>query len=279
MVKNEYGKIKKMLICPPENLCIDEPINVIAARHNQSGEVNIERAKEEHEEFSFCLRENGIQVIKPKTYKRFSYQINVRDLGVTTAKGIILGRLLKPERWGEHRPVEEIFLEKKVPVFHKMDRGIFEGGDFMFLDENTALVGIGARTDWLGFKVLETLLYDAGIDLVPVDFPAEYLHLDMICNVIAEKVVLVCPEALPVSLFQLLRQKKFAFIEVEREEVFQHACNLLNIGEEKIISHPGAERVNELLKSLGMELFVLPLHEVRKSGGGPRCMSSPIERN
>ncbi len=278
MVKNEYGKLKKVLICPPENLCIDEPINIIAARHNENGGVDITRAKEEHEEFSYCLKENGVQVIKPKTYKRFSYQINVRDLGLTTPKGIILGRMLKPERWGEHRPAEKIFLEKGIPIFHKIDRGILEGGDFMFLDENTALVGIGARTDSLGCKVLETLLYDAGIELVSVDFPAEYLHLDMICNVIAEKVVLLCPEALPVSLFQLLRQKKFAIIEVEREEVFQHSCNLLNIGGEKIISHPGAERVNELLRSLGMELFVLPLNEVRKSGGGPRCMSFPIER-
>lgn len=278
MVKNEYGKLKKVLLSPPDFLCIGSPINVIAEKFNQEGGVDRVKAIEEHQLFRSCLEENGVEVIKTKTYKRFSYQINTRDLGVSTPKGIIFGRMLKSERWGEHRPAEEILQEKRIPVFFKMDRGLFEGGDFMFLDSQTALVGKSDRTDALGFKVLETLLYDTGINLKNIEFPREFLHLDMICNVIAEKTVIACPEALPPSLFQVFRQKKLAVIEITREEVFQHSCNLLNIGEEKIISHPGAERVNQLLKSLGLEVLELPLQEVRKSGGGPRCMSFPIER-
>ncbi len=278
MTKNEYGQLKKVLLCPPDNLSIVSPINIIAEKYNQQGGINLERAQAEHQEFVSCLEENNVEVIKPKTYRRFSYQINARDLGVATPKGIILGRMQKPDRWGEHRPAEDVLLQKKIPIFYKLDRGIFEGGDFVFLDEKIALVGTGARTDILGFKVLQTLLYDTDLDLIDVDFPEEFLHLDMICNIIAEKVVLLCPEAVPVSVLQVFRQKKFAIIEVEREEVFQHACNLLNIGGEKIISHPRAGRVNELLESLGMEVLVIPLEEVLKSGGGPRCMTFPVLR-
>lgn len=278
MNRNEYGPLKRIMVCPPDHLNISSPINVIAARHNDGQGIDVAGTREEHDLFVRCLEENGIEVLKPQTYERFSYQINVRDLGVASPKGIIWGRLLRPERWGEHRPAENLLEKMGLPVFHKMDRGLFEGGDFMFLDEKTAAVGLGARTDKLGFRVLETLLYDADLELIPVNFPEEFLHLDMICNVIADRVALIYPEAVPVAFLRRLRQKKFALIEVSQEEVFQHSCNLLNLGREKIISHPGAARVNELLTSLGLEIEALPLQEVLKSGGGPRCMSLPLQR-
>ncbi|OWZ82781.1 hypothetical protein CDO51_12250 [Natranaerobius trueperi] len=148
----------------------------------------------------------------------------------------------------------------------------------MYLDDQTAAVGIGIRTDMIGIKELELALQDTGIKLIPVDFHKDFLHIDMICNVIAEKLAIVCPEALSTDFMNYLKDKNFQLIEVTKEQVFQHACNLLNIGNDTIISHAKAKDVNYQLSALGFEVIALNLKETLKSGGGPRCMSFPIER-
>ena len=276
---SEYGKLKKVLLCRPEYLSIKNPLNVIAKAHSQGGaDIDIQKACREHDEFAAAFSSYGTEVLLAETNPRCPYGINTRDLGVTTEKGIIFGRFLKPMRWGEERLAENTLQANKVPIFYKMDRGIFEGGDFMYLDNKTAAVGRGIRTDEVGFRSLQLALYDVDLELMPVDFHEDYLHLDMICNVVGERVAVVCPEALPQDFLRLLKGKGFRLIDVTREEVFQHACNLLSIGHDTILSHPQAKRVNTMLKALGFKVEVIDLREVLKSGGGPRCMSFPIDR-
>ncbi len=278
-VSTEYGKLKKVLLSVPEYLTIQDPLNVISEDHlNRNNDVNIERACKEHKEFIDIFKSYGVEVIFGETNPRCVYTLNTRDLGITTKKGIIFGRYVKPARWGEHRLAEKTLYEKNIPIFYKLNEGTFEGGDFMYLDETTAALGIGIRTNMLGVEALRFALYDIDLEIIPVDFDEKYLHLDMICNVVGEKVAIVCKEALPNEFIKLLEKKKFELINVSSKEVFSHACNVLSIGDETIISHTGAEKVNEKLKTLGYNIEIIDLTEVRKSGGGPRCMSFPVER-
>jgi N-dimethylarginine dimethylaminohydrolase len=278
-VSTEYGKLKKVLLSTPEYLTIQDPLNVISEDHlNRNNDVNIEKACKEHEDFISVFKSYDVEVVLGKTNPHCVYTLNTRDLGVTTKKGIIFGRYVKPARWGEHRLAEEALYEKNIPISYKLNEGTFEGGDFMYLDENTAAVGIGIRTNMLGVEGLRFNLYDIDLEMIPVDFDEKFLHLDMICNVVGEKVAIICKEALPEKFIRILEKKKFELINVSVEEVFSHACNVLSIGNEVIISHNGAEKVNGKLKALGFKLEIVDLTEVRKSGGGPRCMSFPLER-
>lgn len=278
IVETEFGKLKKVLVCRPDYLNIEVPINVIAKKHHQHI-LDVEQACKEHDEFVAAFRSHGIEVLLAETHPRFPYEVNTRDLGVTTKKGIVFGRFYSPMRWGEHRLAENTLIKHRIPISYKMDTGNFEGGDFMYIDKEIVAVGTGIRTDRLGLKALELTLYDLDLAFHPVVFDEEYLHLDMICNVIGDKVAIVCPEALPDSFIKLLQSKRFELITVSKEDVFQHACNLLNIGGDTILSHGQASKVNEQLKSLGFRIVELRLKEVLKSGGGPRCMSFPIERD
>ncbi|MGI6484808.1 MAG: dimethylarginine dimethylaminohydrolase family protein [Tepidanaerobacteraceae bacterium] len=276
---SEYGRLKRVLLCRPEYLTIGTPINVIAKKNIDKGkDVTIEAACKEHDEFVEAFKLHGVEVMLSKTHKRYPYEVNTRDLGVTTPKGIIFGRYLEPLHWGEHRLAEIVLEENKIPIYHKLDRGLFEGGDFMYIDDKKAAVGIASRTNYLGFEALKYALYDTGLTLYPIEFHKDYLHLDMIFNVIGEKTVILCKEALPDSLIKMLKQERFTIIEITKEEVFLHGCNLLNIGNNVIFSHPQAGNINKKLKSLGFEVVIINLKEVLKSGGGPRCMSFPVER-
>lgn len=277
-VSTEFGQLKKVLVCQPEYLNLETPINVIAQKHHKHF-LDVERACKEHEEFVAAFRSHGAEVLLAETHPRFPYEVNTRDLGVTTKKGIVFGRFYSPMRWGEHRLAERTLKAYDISIFHKIDRGNFEGGDFMYIDEETVAVGMGIRTDMPGLQALKSALSDVNLTFHPIDFDEDYLHLDMVFNVIGEKVAIVCMEALPESLIKLLRNKKFELINVSKEDVFLHACNLLNVGGDTVFSHMQAKSVNEQLKSLGFHVIELRLKEVLKSGGGPRCMSFPIVRS
>lgn len=275
--RTEYGTLKKVLLVKPDHLKILKPINVIQEKHSQKN-IDTEKACEEHQQFVKALEDEGVEVILGKSHERFPYEVNTRDLGVTTPKGIVFGRFNTPYRWGEHRLIEETFKENNIFIHeHYMD-GTFEGGDFMYLDENTAAVGIGTRTDMVGVRNLANTLSDFDIEVIPVDFEEEYLHLDMIMNVIGEKTAVICEEALPADFVNYLKEKDFTLINVSREDVFLHKCNLLSVGNKTIMSHNQAEDVNKQLEELGFKVIQLNLKEVLKSGGGPRCMSFPLIR-
>lgn len=275
--RTEYGRLKKVLLCKPEHFRILSPINVIQEKNFESN-IDTEKACKEHEGFIKALEDEGVEVILGKNHERYPYQVNTRDLGVTTPKGIVFGRFNTPYRWGEHRLIEETFKENDIFVYDKHTEGVFEGGDFMYLDEKTAAVGIGLRTDLVGVRQLQNTLSDFGIDVIPVDFSEEFLHLDMIMNVIGEKTAVICEGALPEEFVKLLREKDFTLINVTKEDVFLHKCNLLSVGNKTIMSHHQAEDVNEQLEDLGFKVIQLNLKEVLKSGGGPRCMSFPLLR-
>lgn len=277
-VNSEYGPLKRVLLCRPEYLDITVPINVIAANNKEKG-VNVGQACREHDEFVRAFQEYGVEVLLAPTSKRYPYEVNTRDLGVTTPKGIIFGRYLRELHWGEHRLAEQALHEKRIPILTQLPFGTFEGGDFMYVDKDFAGIGIGCRTNMIGVHWLQALLADTGITLMPVDFDKDYLHLDMICNIIAPQVCVICTEAVSPEFYKELKKRNFTFIDVSPSEVFDHACNLLSIGNNTIFSHPKARKVNERLRALGLNVLELPLMECLKSGGGPRCMSFPIERD
>lgn len=276
-VQSEYGILKKVLLCKPEYLQIMKPINVIQEKHAQKN-IDSSLASKEHEEFVEVLEKEGVEVVFADTHERYPYAVNTRDLGVTTPKGIVFGRFYSPYRWGEHRLVEPSFDRHHIYPYDTHSTGTFEGGDFMYIDENTVAIGIGIRTNLNGVRQLENTFDGLNVEFITVDFGEEYLHLDMIMNVIGEKTAVICEEALPNHIIQTLKEKNFTLINVSREDVFLHKCNLLSIGNQTIISHSQATDVNEKLEELGFRVIQLGFKEALKSGGGPRCMSFPLHR-
>lgn len=275
--ENEYGVLKKVLLSPPDYLNVDEPINVVAEKHHRGG-IDLERAGSQHRSYVETLRDQGIDVILAETDGHYNYQLNTRDLGVTTRKGIIWGRFLLPNRWGEHRLAEKTFAREGVHIYHQIPAGNFEGGDFVFIDQHRAAVGTGIRTDLMGIKCLEVALHDAGLELIPVDFEEKYLHLDMLFNVLDRKTAVVCREALPGHLLDLIDREGFDTVDISIDEAFDHGTNILPLGHRRLISHTKIPHLNEIFTGKGFTVIVLEMDELQKSGGGPRCMSFPILR-
>jgi N-dimethylarginine dimethylaminohydrolase len=274
----EYGALRRVAVCRPAFYQLRQPINVIQARHVAAARrISPDRAAAEHAELVSTLHSIGAEIVEVEPDARFPYQINVRDAGLATSRGLIVGRFRLSVRQGEEELVSRAAKAIGAQVLGNIQGGAFEGGDFVSLDAGRGAVGLGPRTEAVGLQELRKLLGPA-TELIGVRLETRYLHLDMVFNVVAEKVALVCSTALAPDFLSQLRQGGFRLLEVSDDEVFGHGCNVLALGGGRIISHSDSRRVNNLLRSEGLEVSVVNVSELAKSGGGPRCLTLPLER-
>jgi N-dimethylarginine dimethylaminohydrolase len=274
----EDEPLRRVAVCPPIHYQLRQPINLIQASHVAAGEqVSSQRAAANHAELVAALREAGAEIVEVRPDPGFPYQINTRDAGLGTPSGLILGHFKEPVRQGEEQLLERAVKAVADTRVRHVREAVFEGGDFVALDHRRAAVGIGARTEVGALGQLRKLL-GRFAELIAVPLEGRYLHLDMVFNVVAERVALACASALPPDFLADLRRDGFRILVISEEEVFLHGCNVLAAGGERIISHARNGRVNDMLRAEGFKMSVVDVAELAKSGGGPRCLTLPVER-
>jgi N-dimethylarginine dimethylaminohydrolase len=275
---NGTNTLKKVLLCPPTYFEF-EPINVITEDWLKKGEkANKAVCMCEHQNLVQAYRENGVEVVLMEPTIGLTYEVFSRDFGGCIGEGYVMGRFREPCRQGETAKYEAKMKTLGIPVVARCTAGAFEGGDFWMLDEYTIAHGVIARTDWDGYHNIERQLRLKGYTMVGVPCNQENLHLDMCFNIVADHVAVVCREALPDFFLKMLERRRFTLIDVPQEGVFRHFCNLQSLGNGKVISFRNNKIVNDKMKALGLDVIQLDLVEILKGGGGPHCMTFPLER-
>src|SRR5207237_6363940 len=101
-----------------------------------------------------------------------------------------------------------------VPVAARVDgEATVEGGDTLWLDERTLLVGRGYRTNDAGIEALQQALPD--VDVISFDLPHlrgadEVLHLMSLISPVDTDLAVVYLPLLPVRLVELLAERGIA---------------------------------------------------------------------
>jgi N-dimethylarginine dimethylaminohydrolase len=274
----EFDPLRRVAVCPPHHFALREPINVIQAEHLAAGRnVDQAAAEAEHRALVAALRAAGSDVLELPADPRFAYQINTRDVGFAAAAGFVVGRFRLPQRQGEELIASAALEASGSPLLGSIEGAALEGGDVVAIDRSHLAVGLGPRTEPAALAQLASLLGPA-VELLPVHFADRFLHLDMIFNVIAERLALACLAALPTDFIERCRALGLRPLGVGPEEALGHGCNVLAVGGGRILSHDANGRVNELLRAEGLTVEGLSLEQLRRSGGGPRCLTLPLSR-
>lgn len=276
---NEYGRLRKVLLCSPRYFQW-EAINEVAKKNLEMTErFSHELAMEQHDELADALRTAGVDVYFIEPSEPHHYMVYTRDFGKNIENGVLLGRFRLPIRMGEEDLFEKYLMDAGFPIAGQVACGAFEGGDIHFVDRETMAVGVGARSTMEAVESARKILGEKDIDVVPVEFDPKYLHLDLLFVKIAEKLCLACPEGLPEDFLDLLKKKKFELIEVPAEDAMQLKNNVLAIDEKRILSFEENTEVNKKLKAHGFEVLTPRLSMFTMGGGGPRCLTFPLERD
>lgn len=277
-VRNATNKLKKVIVCSPKYYTFNG-INVITQSWMDKGDTEQNDVMvKEWEYLVKAYQDNGIEVVEVEAQKELQVQTFARDFGCMIKEGAIIGHFRHPARQKESEAYERKLKELGVPIVARVNAGCFEGGDFFQIDEHTLAFGLVDRTDEAGIANLREQLAKYGYTVVGVPVPPDNLHLDMVFNIIAPKVCLAATSQLPYNFIQMLKRRDFKIIDVPAEDVFKHGCNVEAIGDNKVIAIKNNKAINDKMREAGIEVIEVPFDQILHAGGGPHCLTYPVER-
>jgi dimethylargininase len=247
------------------------------------GEPDLAAAGEEHEAFCLLLEDAGAEVIVSRHDPGNPDAIYVYDPVLVGRDGAVLLRPGKEVRRSEPRALALALDAAGVPVVAVLEApGLAEGGDTLWLDEQTLLVGIGYRTNEQAVAALAAAL--PGVDVIAFDLPhwngsAEVLHLLSFISPLDRDLALVYPRLAPVRLLRLLAERDVEVVEVPDEEFATQGPNALALGPRRVLVLEGNVGTRRRMEKASVDVAVYRGDEIsRKGDGGPTCLTRPLLR-
>jgi N-dimethylarginine dimethylaminohydrolase len=241
------------------------------------------RIAEEHEAFCALLEQAGAEVVVAEPLDGNPDAVYVHDPAAVAGDRTILLRPGKEARRNEVEPLGEELERAGVPVAARLERpACAEGGDMLWLDERTLVVGRGYRTNAAGVAALEDAL--PGVDVHAFDLPhwhgrGEVLHLLSLISPVDRDLALVYPPLMPVAFVELLEARGVALVEVPEEEFDSMGCNVLALAPRVVLALDGNPETRRRLEAAGVEVLTYSGEELsRKGDGGPTCLTRPLLR-
>lgn len=275
-VENGTGVLKRVLVSKPAFLK-PAPINEIAKKWKDTT-MDVEKMLHEHQIFVEAYEKAGVEVVFLEPDEERPNSVFARDFGGCVREGYILGNFKLPLRYKEHQDYKAIMEELGVPKVAECKEGLFEGGDFAFLNERWIAIGMADRTNEKGVEEIRSQLAPYGYEITAVPLNPAYLHLDMCFNLVDEHLAVAYKDGLPEAFVRQLYARDIELIEVPEESIFLHGCNLQALGDHRVLSLKRNASVNEALAARGMKVIELDITEILKAGGGPHCMTFPLLR-
>jgi dimethylargininase len=241
-------------------------------------------AAAEHEELCLLLEEAGAEVVISRHAPGDPDAIYAYDPVLVGREGAVLLRPGKEGRLGEPSAIEQPLRDAGVPIVARLEPpAAAEGGDTLWLDDATLLVGHGYRTNAAGIAALANAFSDVAV--VPFDLPhwngaGEVLHLMSFISPLDRDLALVYPRLIPVRLLELLAERGITTVEVPDEEFASMGPNVLALGPRRALALAGNDETRRRLERAGVDVAVYRGNEIsRKGDGGPTCLTRPLLRS
>lgn len=242
------------------------------------------RIVEEHEAFCELLEQAGGEVVVAAPLPGNPDAVYVHDPAAVADKRAILLRPGKESRRNEVEPIAAELERAGVPVAARLEApACAEGGDMLWLDEGTLVVGRGYRTNAAGIAALEKAL--PGVEVHAFDLPhwhgrGEVLHLLSLISPVDRDLALAYPPLLPVAMVELLQDRSVGLVEVPDEEFETLASNVLALAPRIVLAIEGNPETHRRLEAAGAEVRTYRGDELsRKGDGGPTCLTRPLLRS
>lgn len=280
--KTPFAPIRRVLVRRPDaSFAVDDP-----AAWNYAGRPDVDVARKEHDVLTERLRSAGAEVVDHDVAQPGRADaIFVTDPALMTSAGAVILSPGKAARRGEEEALAGRLQELGVPIAGRLeDEERAEGGDCLWLDETTLMVGRSFRTNDAGIAALRRLLGDLGVEVLAADLPYfegphACLHLlSMISMIDADLAVAYLP-LLPVAVYRELERRGVEIVEVVEAEFFTMAPNVLALGSRRGLMLEGNPETRRRLEAVGCEILTYPGRELSlKAEGGPTCLTLPLER-
>jgi dimethylargininase len=273
-----WGDLERVLVRPP--LAADRGH---VERYGWRGVPDLAAAQAEHEELRSILAAAGAEVIVSGHDPGNPDAIYVYDPVLVGDDGAALLRPGKEGRLGEPEGIGASLEAAGVPIASEMAApATAEGGDTVWLDHDTLLVGHGYRTGPAGIEALRAAF--PGVEVIALDLPhwvgaSEVMHLMSLISPLDRDLAVVYPRIAPVRLMELLAERGIRTVEVPDEEFETMGSNVLALGPRRALALEGNDETRRRLERAGVEVLTYRGDQISRLGdGGPTCLTRPLLR-
>jgi N-dimethylarginine dimethylaminohydrolase len=243
-------------------------------------------AQSQHEALCRELVAAGAEVIELPPSNELSLDaVYTHDSSLSTDYGLIVMRLGKSNRHPEGARHAEFCATLAIPTLGTITPpATTEAGDILWLDPETLLIGHGYRTNRAGIEQMRALLAPHAITVLSAPLPhgpgpSACLHLMSLISLLDDHTALVDLPWLAVETIELLKSRGFQFIEIDYSERDTLACNILALGDNRILAIEENKNTNARLRHAGFDVRTFPGSELCINGsGGPTCLTRPLLR-
>jgi N-dimethylarginine dimethylaminohydrolase len=274
-------------VAPLRRVLVRAPGSVDLGRWREFGwlaEPEPTLAAEQHEVFCGILADAGAEVLFASSDVAGDPDaVYVCDPAITSDRGAMVLRPGKVGRRVESTAIAEDLTAVGVPIaFEMAEPATAEGGDTMWLDERTLLVGRSYRTNEAGIQALREAL--PGVEVLAFDLPRlkgpdACLHLLSLLSPLADDLVVAHLPLMPIRLLELLAEREIEIVEVSEDEFESMGPNVLALAPRVALAVDGNPETKRRMERAGVEVIVYEGSDISHKGeGGPTCLTRSLLR-
>jgi N-dimethylarginine dimethylaminohydrolase len=237
-------------------------------------------ALRQHAEMVDAYRQAGVAVHLLDAREELPYSVYARDSNFMTPFGAVVTQLANPRRRGEYANVLRFYLAHEIPVYDLVSAGNFEGGDFNMIAPGCVLIGYtGLRGEEVAARQVGGWMEAEGIEVRYAPIDEYYVHIDLMVCMLAEKLAAVCLDTTDPEIVAWIESKGIEVVPASFRETMGLGCNVVALGNDRILSSTAAPELNARLRALGFEVYDPDMSQYQLAGGGVHCMCQPLRRD
>jgi arginine deiminase len=282
-----YKKLSTVSVKHPKDAFISqEHLKNEWKKFNYIQEPDFTKAQHEFEQFLSIIREHVEQIeFLPASEQAGLDSLYAHDPVKFTKKGAIILKSGKKLRQPEAIAYKQFLKEKDIPILGELTgEAVADGGDLVWLDDRTLLIGRGYRTNDEAIRQIKEITRDVVDECIVVQLPhdqgeEECLHLMSFISIVDVNLAVVYSKLMPVFLRQILIQRGFQLIEVPEVEYHRLGCNVLALAPRICMIVSGSPYTKQKLVDSGATVYEYEGNEISYLGtGGPTCLTCPVIR-
>ena len=285
--QNMVTKVTKVLMKKPSEFMSKADIK----KWNYKSSLNQEKIEKNYEEFFNIIKKSGTEIIelKIKNKKEDLFDsIFTHDPSLVINEGAIIlnmGKKLRKKETDEHK---KIYNRINIPIVGKIKgEGTVEGGDCLWINDNTLLIGRSLRTNENGIKQLAQILKNFEIKVIPVKLPKQKdsnscFHLMSLISMLDHDLAIGCKSLISSELKEIFNKNSVKIISIPEDEYFNSetmAVNCLALSPRNLVLIKGYPKTEDVLVREGNKLNLFNGDDLcKKAEGGPTCLTRALIR-
>jgi dimethylargininase len=274
----------RSMTAPLKRALLVEPAPGDCAAARWLGKPDVDVLRRDHAAFAELLAGLGVDVTVVQAPDGLVDACYPYDPVFVTGAGFVELRMAKACRADEPPFLARALAEAGVPRIGGLSGdAVADGGDMLWLDDETLAVARGYRTNRAAHEQLAELLAAEGARMERVDLscaggPEHLLHLLSVVSPVADDLAVAFEPLCPVPLLEALDERGVRRIPCAEDELPLQGCNVLAVRPGVAVLADTCPGTRRALERAGCETHVYRAAELNKGEGGPTCLTRPILR-